>query len=382
MTTLIVIDDEADFADFVAKIAASVGITAQTATSPDAFLAKIGKGWPTVIVMDLQMPEMDGIELLRLLGEKRCPSKIVIASGMDTRVLDTARRLGLEYSLAIAGQISKPIRAEALRTLLSAMRSEKVEITQTTLAGAIDAGELFLEYQPQVDLKTSRLTGVEALVRWKTPNGTLVPPDAFIPIAEQSDLIDRLTDFVIDATFRQAGTWMRTGLDIQLSVNISAANLSDRHLPDRLADVCSIAGIKPERITLELTETASNQNRTMLLEVLGRLRIKGFRLSIDDFGTGYSSVVQLLRLPFSELKIDKSFIMDMDHAHESKVVAKTLIDMAHNLGLSTVAEGVESKPALALLNTWNCEIAQGFLLSRPVAPAKIEKLATSPWWRE
>lgn len=382
MSSLIVIDDEADFADFVARVAISVGITAKATITPQAFLTEIGKGWPTIMVIDLQMPEIDGIELLRILGERRCPSKIVIASGMDARVIDMARRLGMEYSLTIAGQVSKPARAETLRTLLAALRSEKIDITAENLSKALDAKELFLEYQPQVDLKTSRLAGVEALLRWRTSQGVLIPPDAFIPIAEQSGLIDRLTAYVVEATFSQAGAWLNSGLDIQISVNISAANLNDRHLPDRLADACSVAGIRPDRITLELTETASNQNHAMLMEILGRFRIKGFHLSIDDFGTGYSSVVQLLRLPFTELKVDKSFIMDMDQAHESKIVAKTLIDMAHNLGLSTVAEGVENKPSLALLNAWNCETAQGFLLSRPIEATKIEQMATSPWCRE
>ena len=175
---------------------------------------------------------------------------------------------------------------------------------------------------------------------------------------------------------------MRNGVDLQLAVNLSAGNIHDRQLPDRLAELCASAEIKPDRITLELTETASTQDHITLLEVLGRFRIKGFHLSIDDFGTGFSSVAQLLRLPFSELKVDRSFVSGIDRLHEAAVVTKTIIHMAHDLGLLAVAEGVESKACLDMLSEWGCDIAQGYYFSKPIESVAVEARAVADCWAQ
>ncbi len=175
-------------------------------------------------------------------------------------------------------------------------------------------------------------------------------------------------------TWNQAAEWHRAGLDLQLAVNLSVANLQDRQLPDLLAELCAGEGVEPDHVTLELTETASTKDYVLLLEVLSRFRIKGFHLPIDDFGTGYSLVIQLLRLPFSELKIDKSFVSEMDHVREAAVVVKTPIDMAHNLELLAVAEGVETHKCLEMLREWGCDIAQGYYFSKPVEAEQIKNV--------
>lgn len=378
MTSMIVVDDERSFANFVVKVAQSVNIDATISDCATDFLTATKRDWPTIVVVDLQMPDGDGIELLREMAERHCTSKIVIASGMDGRVLDSACRLGVEFGLAMAGQLAKPIRVAELKNLLTSLIPSAAAVTVASLDAALNADNLFMLYQPQIDLETNRIMGVEALVRWRMPDGQIIPPDSFIPIAEESGLIDRLTSFVVETAFRQASAWRRRGLDLQLAVNLSAVNMQDRTLPDRLAAQCAAAELSPNGITLELTETASTRDHAILLEVLGRLRLKGFRLSIDDFGTGYSSVAQLLRLPFTELKIDKSFVVGMDLARESAVVTKTLIDMAHNLGLSTVAEGVEAAGVMRSLCEWSCQTAQGYLFSKPVDAAIIERIAAKP----
>jgi len=377
MNSLLVIDDERAFGEFVVKVAKQVGFDATATDNAVEFRRLLEETMPTVVVLDLQIPDVDGLELLRELGERHCRAKIVLISGMDSRVLDSARRLGGELGLAMAPPIQKPIRAAALGEVLASLGKQSGELTVAGLSQAMSEDRLFLVYQPKVDIKTRRLVGVEALVRLKAEDGSVVPPDDFIPLAEQTGLIDRLTERVIDLALPQAAAWRAKGLDVQVAVNLSAKNIHDRQLPDTLAGKCKTNGVPPETITLELTETTFTADGIILLEVLGRLRLKGFHLSIDDFGIGYSSIAQLLRLPFSELKVDQSFVMNMDRVRESRVVSKTIIDMAHNLGLSTVAEGVETEPVMQLLAEFGCDIAQGYLFSKPVDAAHIQSLATS-----
>ncbi|TNC98326.1 MAG: cyclic-di-GMP regulatory protein [Stygiobacter sp.] len=377
MNTLIVVDDERGFADFVAKVALTAGYRVDVADTAAAFRQMTEDTWPTVLVLDLQMPDTDGIELLREIAVRGCNSKVMLVSGMDGRVLNSAYRLGAELGLGMAGKVTKPVRAPELKRLLEDMRGHNPPIGAEALAAALAGDQLFLLYQPKVDIRARNVVGVEALVRWRTEDGRTIMPDAFIPLAETSGLIDPLTRWVVRTAFRQAADWHRNGLNIHMAVNLSVGNIHDRQLPDELAGLCSSVGIKPEMITLELTETASTKDSGMLLEILGRFRLKGFNLSIDDFGTGYSSVAQLLRLPFSELKIDKSFVSEICHSTEAEIVAKTLIDMAHNLKLKTVAEGVESEGILQALHAWGCDLAQGYYFSKPVDAAAIEHMVTA-----
>jgi EAL domain-containing protein (putative c-di-GMP-specific phosphodiesterase class I)/AmiR/NasT family two-component response regulator len=377
MSRLLIIDDERAFGEFVAKVARQAGFEASATDNAVDFRRRLDEAVPSVVVMDLQMPGVDGLELLHELGERRCRARIVLVSGEDPRVLDAARRLGNELGLSMATPIQKPVRAAALTEVLAGLARQPGELTAADLSQAMADDRLFLLYQPKVDVTSGRLVGVEALVRLKAEDGLVVPPDEFIPLAETSGLIDRLTERVIDYAFPQAAAWRAEGLDLQVAVNLSARNIHDRQLPDILAGKCAASGTPPQSITLELTETAVSSDGVTLLEVLGRFRLKGFHLSIDDFGIGYSSIAQLLRLPFTELKVDQSFVTDMDRVRDSKVVVKTIIDMAHNLGLSAVAEGVETEAVMRLLAEFGCDVAQGYLFSKPVDAARIQSLATS-----
>ncbi|MEK7820559.1 MAG: EAL domain-containing response regulator [Pseudomonadota bacterium] len=373
MSKLVVIDDERSFGDFVGRVAAAAGYEATVTNTAGEFRRAVEKEAPSVIVMDLQMPETDGFELLRELGDSHNKANMIIVSGaVDSRTMETARRLGKELGLTMAGILEKPVRALDLQSLLAGLNGSAKAITPDSLRAAIANDRLFLAYQPKIDLRTKRLAGVEALVRWRDESGKTIYPDAFIPLAERHNLIDDLTLWVVDRAFRQGGQWRAKGLDLKIAVNISAKNIHDHNLPDLLEAKCREADLPSNSVTLELTETASMQNATMLLEVLGRFRVKGFNLSIDDFGTGYSSVVQLVRLPFSELKVDKSFVMEMDRVKDSAIVAKTIIDMGHNLGLSVVAEGVEKESALKMLCEYGCDFAQGRYFFMPMDAGRVE----------
>jgi EAL domain-containing protein (putative c-di-GMP-specific phosphodiesterase class I) len=325
------------------------------------------------------MPNLDGVEIMRLLAERKSRAKIVISSGMGTRVLDAAQRSAQEHGLSILGIISKPISKDALRALLGPGSERDVplsaeiedgygnefEITKADLKNALDRHEFVMAYQPKIVCKSGALAGLEALVRWQHPDKGLVLPDSFIPLFEETGLIDDLTVQVFD----QSIEWFSSafpGPNVHVSLNLSAKNLVDIHLADHLASLCQQFHVAPERIVLELTETSAMVDPILSLDLMTRIRMKGFELSIDDFGTGYSSMVQLVRLPFSEIKVDKSFVMFAKQTKESLTVIKSIVDLGHSLGLRLTAEGVDDKSTLNYLNILGCDLAQGFFIARPM----------------
>ena len=215
------------------------------------------------------------------------------------------------------------------------------------------------------------MTGAEALVRWRHPTLGIIPPDQFIPLAEQTDHIDRLTDWVVAAVVKQMAEWRADNPALEVSINISAKNLDELHFPDRMHQHCQDGGVDSGSITLELTETGVMREAAQAMDVLTRLRLKGFKLAIDDYGTGYSSLVQLQQMPFSEIKIDRSFVNRMNHNQGCKTIVESLICLASKLGLRSVAEGVEDEATLHSLIALGCDAAQGYYLSRPVAADRI-----------
>ena len=234
------------------------------------------------------------------------------------------------------------------------------------LRRAIGNRELVLYYQPKISLDGSAAMQVEALLRWNHPQHGLVPPDEFIPLAEHSGIIRPLTDWVIHEVIRQCAAWSAAGMPIGVAINLSAMDLGSGDLPVLLQQHLDHYRIDPALLVLEVTETAVMRDAVYSLEVLKRLKACGVRLAIDDFGTGYSSLSHLKRLPVDELKIDKSFVMRMDEDEDDAVIVRSTIELAHNMGLKVVAEGVENEASLAMLRQFRCNSAQGFLISRPI----------------
>ena len=220
-------------------------------------------------------------------------------------------------------------------------------------------------YQPKVELKSGVTAGFEALVRWQHPDRGIVPPDAFISVAEECGLIDELTTEVLDQSLK----WFSRSFprsELKLSLNISAVSLVDIQMADRLFDICSRYSVAPGRVVLELTETSAMVDPTLSLDLMTRFRLKDFHLSLDDFGTGYSSMVQLVRLPFSEIKVDKSFVVNAKQSSESRTVIKSIVDLGHSLGLEVTAEGVEDQETLNYLHKVGCDLAQGYFIAPPL----------------
>ncbi len=248
------------------------------------------------------------------------------------------------------------------------------------LREAIGAGGLVLHYQPKVSLGSGRVEGVEALVRWPHPERGLVAPDEFIPLAERTGLIRPLTTLVIEQALAQCRAWHAAGWPLVVAVNLSARSLQDGRLPEDVGRLLAAAGVQARWLKLELTESMVMEDRVRAVEVLDRLHAMGLSLSIDDFGTGYSSLAYLKRLPVDELKIDKSFILHLAVDGNDAVIARSTVDLGHNLGLKVVAEGVETPEVCGQLAAMGCDIAQGYLISRPLPAEDLTRWLTN--WQQ
>ena len=236
------------------------------------------------------------------------------------------------------------------------------------LRRALERDELRLHYQPKISARTGELVGVEALVRWQHPTRGLIYPDAFIPVAEHTGLIGALTLTVLKLALTTARRWADAGNPLPVAVNLSARNLLDEQLPDQISDLLTAHRVPAELLHLEVTESAIILDPARARRILNRLSTLGLRISIDDFGAGYTSLAQLRDLPVDELKIDRSFVMTMLEDPANAVIVRSVIELGHNLSLAIVAEGVETAAALAALAALNCDIAQGYFISRPLAP--------------
>ena len=239
------------------------------------------------------------------------------------------------------------------------------------LRRAVEHDELRLYYQPKVSLHTSNISAVEALIRWEHPQRGLVPPAEFIPFAEHTGYIKLLTRWVMQEAVRQCGQWLREGLRLQISVNISARDLMNRDLPDQVSALLAEHQVPAALLCLEITESGFMEDPAHAQKVLDRLFDLGVKLSIDDYGTGYSSLSYIMRLPVQELKIDRSFIQRMATDEELSTIVRSTIDLGHNLGLKVVAEGVEDQDAWNLLRSLGCDDAQGYFMSKPLDASSL-----------
>ncbi|MBZ0092021.1 MAG: EAL domain-containing protein [Sulfuricellaceae bacterium] len=244
----------------------------------------------------------------------------------------------------------------------------------SALRGALKKAELALHYQPKLDIKTRQVSGVEALVRWSRPGYGMVPPAEFIPLAERTGMIRPLTIWVLNTALRQAAIWHKEGLDLDVAVNISARNLLDADIVETVEGILNAWEVPPGRLVLEITESSIMADPERAYDIITRLHAIGVRLSIDDFGTGYSSLAYIKRLPAMEIKIDKSFVQNMDTDENDAVIVRSTIDLAHNMGRKVVAEGIESTDIYDLLDMLGCDTAQGFHICHPLPAEELQ-----PW---
>jgi len=380
---LLIVDEDDAVIDFVGNLAKKVGYAVASATSGGGFVQLLESFQPSLVMMALHLSDTDGVELLRSLAARACTANVILTGSADERVLAAAHELGISHGLAMCGTLEKPIAAETLKAKLAAMLHESSKLDADDLRRGIASNEFVPYYQPKVSLVQSGwvVDGVEALARWQHPKLGLVMPNEFIPLAEQTGLIADLTTTMLNAGLRQVRAWQEQGLRLTCAVNLPPSLVTDLRFPDRVASMLADNGVDGSQLVLEITETATIQNPTATMAILTRLRVKRVGLSLDDFGTGYSSLTQLYQMPFNEMKIDKSLVMNVPHSREANTMVGSLIELGHNLGLKICAEGVENRAALDMLAIMGCDRCQGYFVSRAVPASEIASFA-SQWNRD
>ena len=332
-----------------------------------------------LVICDLQMPGIDGVEVVRHLVRIGYRGGLVLISGEDHRTLQAAERLARSHKLRVLGALCKPLASAQLEAILQQSipdhedtAAEERTYAPVEIEAAIQRRELVNYYQPKVDIGTGKVTGMEALVRWRHPTDGLIMPYRFVPVAERYDLMEGLTGAVLANAVAHGARWNRGGLDLTVAVNIAMSNLRALDFPDMLTACAAVEGMPLEKLTLEVTEGQIMTEPRSQLDVLTRLRLKQVTLSIDDFGMGYSCMAQLRDLPFDELKIDRSFVHGASADPSLRAILDASLGLARQLGLRSVAEGIENLADWDCVRSAGCDLAQGYFVSRPMPACDVE----------
>jgi EAL domain-containing protein (putative c-di-GMP-specific phosphodiesterase class I)/CheY-like chemotaxis protein len=385
---ILAIDDDAFMLKVLEKALGEQGFTSVTSClgGPQALeWLDAQTSAPALIVLDLKMPEMDGIEFLRHLVARKYRGRLLLISGQDEAMLRSAEKLVKAHNLEILGYLHKPVKPKRLAELLARLPNlsgplGKLAVSHyepERLREAIAKLELVNYYQPIVSVKTGQPEALEALVRWQHPEDGLVPPDVFISLAEENDLIDDLAEVVIDMAVAQIKAWRAQGIKLPVGINLSMENLAKVEFADQLSAKVDAGGLVPGNFILEITESRAMRDPAATLDNLTRLRLKGFILAIDDFGTGYSSLAHLRDLPFNKFKLDRTFVHNAWSEGRVRSMFDTSLNLAKQLDLQVIAEGVETQEDWAFIRTTRCDQVQGYLIAKPMPADGIV-----PWLKE
>jgi len=373
ISTLLVVDDDIIQCRIIEAVAVQMGIgvtcvsTLQAAA--DAIRYQVFDG----ITIDLALGDRTGVELLRAISALRIKPYVIVISGCDKRIMNATVRMAQDAGIADVASLSKPIEITRLRELLGEARcsGEQTQsltrkspaVSSAALEEALRDNRIYAAFQPKVDLASGRLIGCEALARWNRDQLGFVPPDVFIAVAERSGQIKAVTHVMLESALDAAAAFIVHDPSFVMAVNISGSLVCDDQFPDEIERILQSAGVAPVNLMLEVTETTAMADAARAVDVLLQLRLKGIGLSIDDFGTGYSSLSALARMPFNELKIDRSFITNCIDDSDMMKIVRGSIALAHGFGMKVVAEGIEDVRTAEMLSEIGCDVGQGYVFA-------------------
>lgn len=371
---ILVLDDEATVGETLCAIARSAGYAARSTTDADEFLQVIAEWKPTHIVVDLMMPRVDGIEVIHRLAERHVEAALILTSGVGSRVLEAASRTAAERGIRVAGLLAKPVRVAAFRALLaeapgaapaptSSSPSDPDSPDASGLDAAIDSGRITVRFKPKISCRDGSLAGFEAKSFWTHPARGLLAAERVVA------LLGARCVALTEQVAAQAIGWLADAFrhnSLMLSLNVPGGALGDTSIVAMLSEQCARHRIEPRRIIVEVTEASALASPGAALELMTQLRVRGFHLALDDVGAGPSSLVQLARLPISELKIDGSYVRTSPASEESRKIILAIVGLAQSLGLRLIANGVDTKAALRFVSDVGCDFAQGSEICDPM----------------
>lgn len=383
--SVFVIDDDRGVAETITAMVASLGADVRFACDAESFFAGLRERRADVVIVDLMMPDRDGLEVLRDLGQYG-PVQVVVSSGCDTRVMETARLSAQHHGLDVLGFLPKPVRRKAMCNLLQLARSSAAPgagpgaagkaaraarpvlarpiLTRPMLAQAIAEGQIAPYFQPKLRLLDDKPCGFEALARWEHPDHGTIYPDEFIPLASSAELDFDLSCLMLTKSFEYLVSFDRP--DLTVAVNVPLSVCAGAPFANVLENLLDRFDVPAEHLMLEVTEAGASGMTQPQIDNLMRLRMRGVSLSIDDFGTGVSSLERLVKIPFDELKIDRFFARDIGSSRRARGVIRALVQMAKSLGMSVVIEGVEHARDIKISRDLGCDAAQGYHIARPM----------------
>ncbi len=382
---VLVVDDDAAMGELLARTLAHCGASAVVqADNGDAALAMLAAPDASfdLLVTDLRMAGMDGIELLERASRHRVGA-IALASALDQEVLDAAAAVARTKGHRLVGTLHKPVTADAVAALVDSFRRAATAVPAPVALApqrpwrpiemrcALAQRQFVPYFQPKIELASGRPVGVEVLARWHHPRVGLIGPEQFIGPMETGGLIDLLTDTMLQQALACVADWDAVAAPLTVALNVAPQTLLDPALPNRLIGMLRDAAVAPERVTIEVTESGLDIGAHAILESVTRLRMFGFKVSVDDFGTGHSTLLQLSKIPFTELKIDRFFVSGEPNRDKARAILESVVLMAHKLGLEVVAEGIERDSEADFLRALGCQSGQGFLYARPMPHAEL-----------
>jgi len=380
---LLVVDDDLVQRTIIGKIGSRLGYDTVVAPTFERAAELLRTDAFDVMTLDLSLGEHDGVELLRLAADLKLNAMpIVIISGCEERILNTTRRVGQALDLSLRSCLTKPLNLDHLREALllpnrnqvaAAANATEPTIDRERVVVGLERNEFFVEFQPKIELESGRVIGAEALARWRLPEFGIVSPSIFIPIVERLGLMPDLTNRILKTAIADGRKLIEQHPDFTVAVNVSGSLLTDLMLPERIEAILGDHGVAAQSLIVEVTESVAMSDVERAMDILVRLRIKGIGAAIDDFGTGFSSLSALARLPFSELKIDQSFVKASEADDDMMKIVQASVGLARAFRMKVVAEGIDNPRSLAKMRQAGCDLGQGYLFAPSL---KFERVAS------